>query len=131
MTDEIFSKGIGNKEGIALEAKPVQIQGIIAEEVKGKVGTPNAGKVVGRKLVLICKHPDKEETIKLSTMVLLDNKTLKTTTIWINVDADGLIQKGSHVATLLEQYKAATINDLVGKLVLTAMDGKFLAIKAY
>lgn len=131
MTDEIFSKGIGNKEGISLTAKPVKIFGIKAEEVKGKADGKNAGKIVGKKLILICKHPDKEETINLSTMMLLDNKTLKSSTIWINLDADGNIQKGSHVAILLNRYKAVNINDLVGKEADTELDGKFLAIKAY
>ena len=79
MTDEIFSKGIGSKEGITLNAKPVIVQGIKAEPVKGKAEGKNAGKEVGKKLILICKHPDKEEPINLSTLVTNFNYTYFTT----------------------------------------------------
>ena len=131
MTDEIFSKGIGNKEGISLTAKPIQVQGLKAEPVKGKEGGKNAGKEVGKKLVLICKHPDKEEPLNMSNMVMRVGNTIKASTIWINLDSDGNIQKGSAVAMILQKYSANTLNDLIGKTIETELDGKFLAIKAY
>jgi hypothetical protein len=131
MTDEIFSKGIGSKEGISLSAKPVQVQGIKAESVKGAEGKKNAGKEVGKKLILICKHPDKEEALNMSNIAIRTGNAIKYSTIWINLDADGNIQKGSLVALLLTKYNVATINDLVGKMVETELDGKFLTIKAY
>lgn len=130
-TDEIFSKGIGNKEGISLVAKPVVVQGLKSEPVKGKADGKNAGKEVGKKLILICKHPDKEESLNMSNMVMRVGNIIKASTIWINLDADGNIQKGSLVAMLLQKYSASTINDLIGKTIETELDGKFLAIKAY
>lgn len=134
MEDEtIFAKGIGNKEGQkSLQPKPVVVQGKLAEPVLGKAGSKNAGKEVGKKLSLICKHPDKEEPIKISELIFVAGKTVKTSTMWINIDADGNIQKGSMVALLLEKYHAPTVNDLIGETLQTELDeNKFLAIKAY
>ena len=134
MTNEdIFSKGIGNKEGQkSLLAKPVVVQGKLAEPVMGKLGSKNSGKEVGKKLTLICKHPDKEEPIRISSMVFVAGKTLKTSTMWISLDEDGNIEKGSHVATLLEKYQVPNVNSLDGKTLQTDLDeNKFLAIRAY
>lgn len=131
--EDIFSKGIGNKEGKkSLDAKPVVVVGKAAEAVIGKLGSKNAGKEVGKKLVLICKHPDREEPIKLSSIIFVSGKTVKTSTLWINLDSDGNIEKGSLVAILLDKYRKATVNQLEGTTVETELDeNKFLAIKAY
>jgi hypothetical protein len=133
MAEDIFSKGIGNKEGMkSLSAKPIVVQGKVVEPVLGKKEGKNAGKEVGKKLVLVCKHPDREEAIKISTLVFISGKTVKSSTIWVNLDEDGNIQKGSTIATLLDKYQAKTVNELEGKTLQTELDeNKFLAIKAY
>lgn len=133
MEEDVFAKGIGNKERkLSLPAKPVVVQGKLAEPVIGKVGSKNAGKEVGKKLSLLCKHPDKEELIKISELVFVSGKTVKTSTIWINVDEDGNIEKGSILSILLDKYQAKNVNELVGKTLQTELDeNKFLAIKAY
>lgn len=131
--EDIFAKGIGNKEGMkSLQPKPVVVQSIKAEPVIGKTGGKNAGKEVGKKLVLISKHPDREEPLNLSSILFVAGKTIKGSTIWITLDEDGNIQKGSIVAILLEKYQVDTINELVGKTLQTDLDeNKFLAVKAY
>ena len=133
MTEDIFAKGIGNKEGQkSLQPKPVIVQGKLAEPVMGKVGSKNAGKEVGKKLTLICKHPDKEEPIKISELIFVVGKTVKTSTMWINLDEDGNIQKGSIIAALLDKYQVKNVNELEGKTLQTELDeNKFLAVKAY
>jgi hypothetical protein len=133
MAEDIFSKGIGNKEALtSLQAKPVIVLGKEAKAVLGKAGSKNAGKEVGKKLVLICKHPDREEPINISEMVFVAGKTVKTSTMWINLDADGNIQKGSTVALLLEKYQVPSVNALENKTLQTELDeNKFLAIKVY
>ena len=134
--EDIFTKGIGNIEGKkSLQAKPVVVQGKKAEPVYPK-GTleenKSKTKPVGHKLVLLCKHPDKEELVKISEMVMIAGKTIKTSTMWINADEKGDVEKGSIIATLLEKYQAKTVNDLEGKTLQTELDeNKFLAIKAY
>jgi len=136
MDEDIFSKGIGNKEGTkSLLAKPVVVQGKKAEPVykKGtKEEDKSKSKPIGHKLVLICKHPDKEEPIKMSELVFITGKTIKTSAMWINVDADGNIEKGSLIALLLEKYQAKNVTELEGKTLQTELGEKgYLAIKSY
>jgi hypothetical protein len=135
MTEDIFSKKIGNKEQKALDAKPVVVAGFVVEPVKGKEGGKNAGKEVGKKLIILCKHPDRDEHVKISTIMSLtttgQKKEIKSQTIWVNLDEDGNIQKGSMISVLLQKYKVETLNDLVGKAVDTELEVKFLTIKAY
>ena len=133
MAEDIFSKGIGNKESKqSLMPKPVVVQGNKAEAVIGKVGNKNAGKEIGKKLILICKHPDREELLNLSSITFITGKSVKTSTLWINLDEDGNIQKGSVIATLLNKYNSNNVSSLVGKTLETELDeNKFLAIKAY
>jgi hypothetical protein len=134
--EDIFSKGIGNKEGTkSLLAKPVVVQGKKAEPVYPK-GTKEEDKPktkpIGHKLVLICKHPDKQEPIKISELIFVAGKTIKTTTIWIKADDDGNVEKGSIISYLLEKYQVPNINALEGKTLQTELDeNKYLAIKAY
>lgn len=131
--EDIFNKCVGTKEGMkSLVAKPVVVQGKVAESVLGKKDGKNAGKEVGKKLTLIVKHPDREEPIKISSIIYIAGKTIKSSTIWLNLDEDGSIEKGSHVAMLLDKYQCKTINELDGKTLQTELDeNKFLAIKAY
>lgn len=131
--DSFFSKQIGNEEAkTSLDAKPVLVLGKVAEPVLGKAGSKNAGKEVGKKLTLIVKHPDREEPVKISSMIFVTGKTIKTSTMWINLDSKGDIQKGSHIAMLLEKYQVKTVNELEGKTLQTELDeNKFLAIKVY
>jgi len=130
---DLFSIEVGNKEGMkSLPAKPVVVVGKVAEPVLGKKDGKKAGKEVGKKLVIMAKHPDREEPIKISSMLFISGKTLKSSTIWINIDEDGNIEKGSQVAILLEKYQAKTLNDLEGKTLQTELDeNKFLAIRCY
>jgi hypothetical protein len=134
--EDIFSRGIGNKESKqSLTAKPVVVLSVSSEGVYKK-GTKEEdkpkSKPIGHKLLLICKHPDKEEPIKISEMRFIVGESVKTSTIWINVDEDGNIQKGSTVAVLLEKAQVENVNMLVKKTLPTELDiNKFLAIKAY
>jgi|PlaIllAssembly_1097288.scaffolds.fasta_scaffold00014_51 hypothetical protein len=132
MAEDIFSKGIGNKEQKSLEAKPVVVQGKIVEPVLGKAGGKNAGKEVGKKLVLICKHPDRQEPVSIASIVIVSGKTIKNSTLWVNLDEEGNLQKGSPIAILLQKYGASTLNELDGKVLQTEVDeSKFLTIKGY
>lgn len=131
MEEDLFSKGIGNKEIESLKPKPVVFQGKLIESVIGKVGSKNAGKEVGKKLVLLCKHPDKEEPIKISAIRFVNGNAVKVSTLWVRLDEDEKIQKGSTIAILLDKYKVSNINELEGKTLETELDGQFLVIKGY
>lgn len=130
MSEELFSKGIGTKEQKSLEAKPVVVVGKLIEPIIGK--TKNIGKEIGKKLVLICKHPDRTEPINLSSVVVISGKNIRNMPLWVNLDEDGYLQKGSAISLLLQKYGANSIAELDGKVLQTEMDeNKFLTVKGY
>jgi hypothetical protein len=130
MTEDIFNKKVGTKEQKALEGKPVVVLSKSLEPVIGK--TKNVGKEIGKKLVLIVKHPDRQEPINLSQIVYIVGKNLRNTALWYSVDEDGNIQKGSPVAVLMKVAGVDTLAELDGKTLQTEVDeSKFLTIKGY
>lgn len=128
---DILKKRIGNKEVKSLEPKDVTVVGLCVDDVAGKKGSKNEGKVVGQKLGVLCKHPDKEEAIKISSIKYIKGDSVKTMTLWVNVDEDDNIQKGSSVALLLEKYGVETIEELEKKTLKTDLDGDYLCLKCY
>lgn len=117
---------IGTKEAEKLEAKDVEVQGIKIQEVL------KAEKKIGEKVVLFCKHPNKDDLLQISQVIYLKNKKVTTSGIWFNLDEDKKIQKGSVLAFLLNYYEAPNIAELEGKKVETEHDDNgYLCIKAY
>lgn len=121
-TDDM-NLGIGNEEATALKPAKVKIERV---EIK-KVGEKNH-----EKLNCICKHPDKDETLQLSTIKYESKGKLQATTLWFNKDSKGLIQKGSALATFLNYMDVKAIREIVGKEVDTVLDDKgYLCFKIY
>ena len=115
--------GIGTKEPVSLQPAKVKIENVNIEVVGDK-----------KNEILKCavKHPDKDELIKISEVKYEKNSELRTSALWVNKDDDGLIYKGSALATLLEFTGAKTPKDLEGKELDTVLDDRsFLAFKAY
>lgn len=129
---DLFNKKVGTKEKTSLSAKPVKVVGLAVESVKGKKGTDKQDKEVGKKLILIVKHPDREETIKLSELKIQKGDSLKVSTIWVNIDEDNNIAKGSLLDSLMDFYKVTTLRELEGKEIQTILDNLgYLCVKAY
>ncbi len=126
-TNEKLDLGIGTKETKSLEAKPVMILLVDIAEQKNK-----DQKVIGDKVVCTCKHPDREETIFISTVAYLKNKSVKTSGIWVNLDEDNLIAKQSALGGFLAFKECSTISELKDKVVETEQDENgYLCFKAY
>jgi hypothetical protein len=128
--------GISNEEAkITLKPAKVKIVGGSVQEVGAKK-TP--------KLVLICKHPDKEETISISAVATGISKgkpEIAGTWVFYKKDDKGVVlptkeieqpRKSSPIAILMNVTNSSTIDQLVGKEVDTVLgeDG-YLAIKGY
>jgi len=125
--EETMNVEVGTKETVALQAAEVTVDNVAIEEQKDKTG-----KRIGDKIVLTCKHPDKEESIKISSVKYEKNNQIKTTGIWFNKDDEGKIQKGSALALMMDKLGAKTPNDFKGKSLPTTQDEKgYLCIKAY
>jgi hypothetical protein len=128
--DEI---GIGTKETIKLQPADVTVLGVTIKEITSK---EDKTKVVGRKVVLLCKHPKKEEPIEISEIEYVKDtgktKNIKTTTLWVNLDEDQKLQKDSAPVVLLNFAGCPVLKDLTGKTLPTTLDAAgYLCIKAY
>ncbi len=122
---DLMNKKIGDKETPKLEAKDVEVQGVRVEEV---------GEKKNKIVVLMCKHPDKDEVIDLTKIKLLKNDKAKTSGLWISTDEDGNIQKGSALGELLNVAGVETLAALTGVKLPTikeSEDSQYLCIKGY
>jgi len=123
MNEDILTKPIGDKEIKKLEASKVKVIHANIEE-KGEKKT--------KLLVLECKHPQQEEHITLSKVQFIENKLVKTIGLWINLDEDENIQKGSALARFMKWNALLQLTDLKDKELETVLDEKgYLVIKAY
>jgi hypothetical protein len=128
-TLEQLKIGISKEEAkIALKPARVKIVGGKVEEVGAKKTS---------KLILLCKHPDKEEPISISA-VKYENRTgkLEVSGLWMykNKETGKLDEprKGSQVAALMQVTNVASLDQLTGKEVDTLLgDDGYLCIKAY
>jgi hypothetical protein len=119
--------GIGNKENISLKPATVKIMGFKVEMQKDK-----DNKDVGEKVSITCKHPDKPETIEISSVSFKKGKEIKTSGLWFKLDPDKMIPKQSALANFLQFIKANNLDEITGKDVPTELDEKgYLCFKAY
>ncbi len=133
-TSELLDKAIGTIESKSLEAKPVVVAGFVKDDITGKKGSKNEGNVVGQKLSILCKHPDQEDPIKLSSAKFIKGTSVKVDSLWINLDEEENLQKGSTISELLSYYEVATIKELEGKELKTdyqSETNKYLCFKCY
>ena len=115
--------GVGTKESIALQPGIVEIKAVEIQEVGDKKN---------KKLSCTCKHPAKEETINISSVKFENKGKLESVGLWINLDEDKKIRKGSALAVFLMTTNCAKISELVGKSVNTTTDEKgYLTFKGY
>lgn len=125
-----LNKPIGDKDIPRLEPKEVEIQGLRLDP-KTKKGSD---KVVGDLLVLICKHPDRDELLEMSKAKILKGDNLKVMSFWYSEDTDGNVQKGSVIAEFMKFFEVQKLTELEGKTVMTIEQSKeetYLCIKAY
>lgn len=114
--------GLGTEQQSNASLKPAKVK-IVSVSVE-----PTAK---AKKVVFVVKHPDKEETIKLSSVAYLDGREVKIVGTWLNLDSKGLIQKGSGLYVLLSRLNVGNIQEAIGKDLDTELDEKYLCFKAY
>lgn len=119
-----LSLRIGTEEATSLKAAKVRIEDVKIEAV---------GKNNARKVVCICKHPDKKDgTINISSVKYVKKDKLEVSGIWLNKDSEGKIKKGSALAMFLQHQNAGTMQELKGKEIDTMLDESgYLCFKAY
>ncbi|HKL24433.1 MAG TPA: hypothetical protein VJ912_03800 [Candidatus Nanoarchaeia archaeon] len=129
--------GIGTKESQSLEAKPVEITGYRVDPVPKEDLKDNQGNVkttkghYGNKVVLIAKHPDRDEPLELSKTRYLKADKVTTSGLWFNKDDDGLIPKNSALAETMRKYSVDILDNFTGKTIQTDFDNNYLVVKSY
>ena len=123
VTQELLDKPIGTKESTTVKPAIVKIVKATVEAVGDKGSL---------KLVLEVKHPDKQETIKISSVKFEKKGKLESSGLWCNLDEDKNVKKGSALATLISFLGCKTIRELEGKECNTIEDDTgYLIFKAY
>lgn len=120
---DLMKKGIGDKEKQKVKPEFVEIIDVDIVEVGDKKN---------RKVECSCKHPDLKDPIKISSTMYILAKNIKESGLWVNIDEDGKLQKGSALAITMEKFGASNIEGLKGLRVPTDLGSKdFLCFKAY
>ena len=80
------------------------------------------------------KHPDKDETLKITKVKYLDGENLKAVGFWVQIDPEGNFYKGSAVEIILSKLGCETLAETIGKEIDTieeSKDSPYLCLKAY
>jgi len=124
MNENILDIKIGTKEQPILKPLKVMVKDIRLDEKRGDF----------KLIVIICKHPDKEELIELSNAKIMSKDKLKLSALWFNKDEEGNLNKKSIASEVLRFYNVQTFGELKNKEIETIpkseMDN-YLCIKAY
>lgn len=67
------------------------------------------------KVILICKHPDKEETIEISEIEHENKGNLVKHGLWLSLDPQNRINYKSVLGLLLYKYDCNSLKELIGK----------------
>jgi hypothetical protein len=127
---DITKIGIGTKEtNSALKPAKVKILG-----VKIQTKTKEEKEMKSPLVHILVKHPDREEPLELSKIKFIKADKIVVTSLWANLDSEGLISKSSAIAELLRFMKVNTIEELAGKEIEAVEQSKedlYLCLKAY
>ena len=123
--NEKLKTGIGNQESEKLKESLIVVQGVKIQ------GVEKNGQQIGEKVVLLCKHPDREDLLEISKVKYLKNDKVESSGTWFNLDSDKKIVKASALASLMKYYGCESLNDFAGKQLQTVLDGDYLVVKAY
>lgn len=123
-TQQELELEIGNIEQETQILKPTKVKIVRVEII-------DVEKVKNQKVNCEVKHPDREETIKISSVAYLLDKQVVTKGLWFNKDKEGKIQKGSALAIFLNKVEAKKVKELEGKEVETDLNKNYLCFKAY
>ena len=127
---DLLNATVGDNEGSrALECKPVTIVSVIIQ-----THNKNKEKMDNELVNILCKHPDKEEPIKLTQIKWIDGDKMVNTSLFVAVDDDGKFMKDSGIARLLTFKGVSTLKALEGLQLDTVKESeksKYMCLKCY
>ena len=124
--NEKLKIGVGSMEAETLKPVDVLVTGSRIQVVE------KDGKKIGEKVVLICKHPDREESLEISKVKFLKNDKVTTSGLWFNLDKENNIVKNSALARTLNFNMLTNVDSFTGQTLPTDLEGNgYLCVKAY
>lgn len=118
-----LNKPIGTEENTIKPAAQLEILDVKVIEV---------GEKKFKKVEVSVKHPAVENAVKLSSAKYERKGNLAISGLFLNLDSEGNIQKGSAVAELMKYLSCATLAEMKGKKIDTVLDNnQYLCLKAY
>ena len=122
--DEL-DRGISDKDIEKLQPEDVEVVDVEVIDV-------NLNNDKGRKAVLIVKHSERDDPIRISAVQFHREDKVVTNGTWISIDEESKFLKKSALAVLLTFYQVETLRELIGHTLSTVLDSKgFLVVKAY
>jgi len=128
--EDALNKKVGDIEAERLKPGKVMVDSV-SIQLQMKKGTD---KPVGKLAHVMCKHPDREELIKITKVLFRrdEKDSVKESGLWMNYDKEGNIQKDSSVAVLINHNKVSTLRELEKKMLDTELnEAGYLCFKAY
>ena len=126
----LLNATVGENEGSkALECKPVVIVGIVIQ-----THNKDDKKMDSELVNIMCKHPDKEDPVKLTQIKWINGDKMTNTSLFVTLDSDGKFMKDSGIARLLLFAKKSTLKELEGLTLDTVKESeisKYMALKCY
>ena len=114
--------GTIEEEKISLKPAKVKIVDVKIETIE---------KAKSDKAAFEVKHPDRDETIKISSVAYLSGREVVVSGTWYNLDKENKIKKGSALAVLMNKLQVKKLTEAKDKEIETELDGKYLVFKAY
>jgi len=117
--------GIGEKEVETLKPAKVKVEDI-------KITPVTFGSKINEKVVLVVKHPDRDEAIQISSVKVLKKDKVVVSGLWFYLDEDEKIRKNSVLALFLNFAGVSNLEELKGKEFETVTDEEgYLVVKAF
>lgn len=130
VSTDLLNATVGDNEGyVPLECKPVVIKEVVIQTHNKE------DKKMDSELVQIhCKHPDKDDFIKITQIKKISGDKMVNTALFVNVDSEGKFMKDSGIATLLSFKNVSTLKALEGLEIDTVKESetsKYMCLKCY
>lgn len=128
--EDLLDKKVGTLEPEKLKPGKIVVKDISIQQQMKKGTDKPVGKIVN----FMCKHPDKEDLIKLTKVLFRkdEKESVKESGLWYNEDKENNIQKGSALAVLMSYNNVSTLKELENKELETELnEAGYLCFKAY
>jgi len=127
---DILNATVGENEGSkALDCKPVTVASIIIQ-----THNKNGEKMENELVNVLCKHPDKDDPIKLTQIKWINGDKMVNTSLFVTLDGDKKFMKDSGIAKLLAFKNVKTLKELEGlefETVKESERSKYMCLKCY